>query len=113
MTALATATTPAFTPVHLELDQAEARRILRVNRTGSPVGYRRLSAAATTEPCDKGCLAPGSSAHFHTVTTGWLLIGTTGYVEVDAGLTPQAVGMLHPFAPASRKPGVPLSPTSV
>lgn len=85
-------------PTSPELDIVEAKRILRVNNGGEPVGYRRLRKPTTLTPCDQGCLAPGSSPHFHAIVTGYVLMGTTGWVEVDAALVPVAVGTVHPFA---------------
>jgi hypothetical protein len=70
-----------------EPDFAEAKHILRVNRCGDPVGFYAMRERISGEPCKAGCLAPGSSPHYHLSIIGWTLIGTEGLVEMDADMS--------------------------
>ncbi len=66
-----------------EQEKAEAVRILRNNDCGEPLGYRKLRTGEQV-----GLLTVGS-------ITGYMLVGTTGYVEVTPGMEPMAVGTFH------------------
>lgn len=82
-----------------ETRKVEARQILAINNCGEPVGYKPLKADTSNEPpCNRGCLAPGSSPHRHSVLVGYRLTGTTGYVETDVDLNPRSVGTIHSLA---------------
>lgn len=83
----------------LPLDLDDARAILAGSNCGEPVGYRVITTdpELTGPPCDRGCLAPGSSPHYHAEPTGFTLIGTTGIVDTDLDLNPYAVRMIYPF----------------
>lgn len=64
---------------------------------GEPVGFWTETEQTSNEPCLRGCLAPGSSPHFHTRTVGWTLIGTTGALTVDTNGVGVRVRSIHPF----------------
>lgn len=75
--------------------QAEAKELLAANTCGEPVGYQVLWEDVGRTPCPDGCLAPGSSPHYHACPAGYVFLGTAGWVRTDANLAPQAAGRLY------------------
>lgn len=66
-------------------EQAEAVRILRNNNCGEPIGFRKtMLTSRLADPTSGG-------GRF----TGYLLVGSTGYVEVTPGMEPMVVGTFH------------------
>lgn len=66
------------------LTSAQARDYLAGADMGDPIGFRTVREQLTTEPCDRGCLAMGSSPHVHTRIAAYELIGTGGILTIDA-----------------------------
>ncbi len=60
------------------------------------IGWRAVTERATDDPCEEGCLAPGSSPHFHTVITGYIVITDRSYLKFNLDGMCVMDGMLHP-----------------
>lgn len=60
------------------------------------IGAHALREPLTETPCDKGCMAPGSSPHYHTEVVGWRIVGPTYVIEVTTDMVPTRDKVLHP-----------------
>jgi len=95
MTEINLGTAPA--PVH------EAAHILATSHNERVIGFKALTKNATEEPCDKGCMAPGSSPHYHSIVTSYLVVtegaegANGGIYEVDPEGYVWSAGVLHTF----------------
>jgi len=65
---------------------------------GEPIlGWRPITRdMSTTPPCDCGMLAPGSSPHWHTAVTGYMVVTPTTIIEFDEDGMPMKASMLYP-----------------
>ena len=79
------------------MDETEARRLLARNGCGEPVGFR-LRHEPNAPTCHDGCFAPGSSPHSHPKLLQTVLIGTTGYIEVNPDGYIMVAGTIHPLS---------------
>jgi hypothetical protein len=80
------------------LTSEEAAQIIRDGNMGEPVGFRVLRDYSGPA-CADGCLAPGSSPHHHGTAVAYQLIGTTGYLELDATtLNGMRAGSIRPLS---------------
>ena len=66
---------------------------------GEPVhGWRAITAPSTDTPCQDGCLAPGSSPHYHTHIVAYMVITDRSYLEFDLdGLCIRAAVLHQPL----------------
>lgn len=77
-------------------DKAECEQIVRNCDLGELIGWRPLRKYPEHD-CTDGCLAPGSSPHRHGELIGYVVYGTTGFIEMDlAGIVYRAAS-IHNF----------------
>jgi hypothetical protein len=60
------------------------------------IGWRIITETPDGPPCDKGCLAPGSSPHRHSIDAGFLLVTESGIYEFDNEGYGVRASSLHP-----------------
>ena len=63
-----------------------------------PTGFKAILEEfdKNEPPCNDGCLAPGSSPHWHPKIKFWRLFGANGYTDVDPEtLFGVRTGMIH------------------
>lgn len=77
-----------------EGQKAQARHILQQNACGEPVGYRVKWEKIEEDPTlYRSITIHPAKAH----VVGYWLIGTQGWVEVSADMTPIVCGTLYPL----------------
>ncbi len=83
-------------------DINEVRSTFEENN-GTLVGWQYIKAEPDWDnPCQKGCLAPGSSPHHHSVYIGYRFIGHRGILETDLNYMGLKVSTVYPFAEDAR-----------
>lgn len=74
----------------------ETAHLIAANEGETLVGYRAITSSGPN--CTRGCLAPGSSPHSHSIIERWMIVTNNGVYEVDPNGNCQRASVLHHFA---------------